>query len=974
MCLQINYKTFLRRLVIPLAFAATLRGQTTSPNASNTFGDVYALSGTPSDLLLDENRKLIYMVNNAANRLDVFDLGSKKVSKSIPVGNAPSAVAQSMDGRFLYVTNTGSSTLAVIDANSLAQFQTIALPAKPEGVGVGSDGRVLITTQGSGTNSALNTLVLYDPAQAAGQQISIVSMPAPPVTPAPLPQLFTGRPTVAYPGRIVRTADGAFLIGLVATNQNANNAATTTFIYEVASGTILRNRNTHGQSTTLSISPDGSRFMAGFTLYDTSTLAVTAQMNAANLPFYNGGTALAAFNVARNIGGSAFSKEGDTIYLTANTNTGTSTRAVANILYVASSNNLGARLGLKLKESIIGRIASTADGQEGYALSETGLMYLPFGKIFDLPIIQPETTTVFLTQDNCNRGISRAQVRVSNLGKGRLTYTVSNTSTALVADVTTGNVPSTITFTMDSGRAGVARLPGTNLFTNAAGGGGTPFAVTVSSNEAVNIPNIVKVYMNFRQTDMRGVILPIPTALNNNQSLWDTLLDERRGRLYVSNAGYNRIEVIDTKNQVVLNPIEVGQLPHAMAMTPDGATLYVGNSGGESVSLVDLETLKVTGSIAFPPLPRSSQSQSQPMSPAALAYSANGLQFMMSNGANATFWRESNGVAVPRAANNVTPASLTLPVSMASSPLGEFVLVMSGNNNASTYLYDAFADTFTASKQVYEQAPVSYFGPTSAAPNGSYFLANGLILSSSLAILGGTERPGATQNTFVQVGPFGFNQQTVVSNGQRNVAAIATIDENNYLRMTTPVRQNLNSTTKDDARTIIESVNIQTGGLSEVAIGPDSPQQNVFGNTRLNIPSRQLAVDSAFNAYAITLSGVSIMPVDVKGPQPAPSVPAGIKGVINTNDNTNVLRPGAFITINGADMGTDSVATSLTPPTVLGGTCVTLNDQALPLLSVTGTQITAQIPENALPGTAVLQVRSLARSANSDPILITIKK
>ena len=974
MCLQTDFKNFLRRLVIPLALASSLRGQSTATSTSTTFGDVYALSGTPSDLVLDESRKVIYLVNNAANRLDVFDLGSKKIAKSVTVGTAPSAVAQSMDGRFLYVTNTGSSNLSVIEATSLALFQTIALPAKPEGVGVGSDGRVLITTQGTGTNNALNTLVVYDPLQAVGQQISIVAMPAPPVTPAPLPQLFTGRPTVAYAGRIVRTADGAFLIGLVCTNQNANNATTTTFIYEVASGTILRNRNTHGQSTTLAISPDGSRFMAGFTLYDTATLAVTAQMNASNLPFYNGGTALAAFNVARNIGGSTFSKEGETVFLTANTNTGTSTRSVANILYVASSTNLGVRLGLKLKESIIGRIVSTSDGQEGYALSETGLIYLPFGKIFDLPIIQPETTTVFLTQDNCNRGISKAQVRVSNLGKGRLTYTVSNTSTALVADVTTGNVPSTITFTMDSGRAGVVRLPGTNLFTNAAGGGGTPFAVTVSSNEAVNIPNIVKVYMNFRQTDMRGVIIPIPTALNNNQSLWDTLLDERRGRLYVSNPGFNRIEVIDTKNQVLLNPIEVGQLPHSMAMTPDGATLYVGNSGGESVSLVDLESLKVSGNLAFPPLPRSSQSQSQPLSPVALAYSANGLQFMMSNGANATFWRESNGTAVPRAANNVTPASLTLPVSMASSPLGEFVVVLSGNNNASTYLYDAFADTFTSSKQVYEQAPVSYFGPISAATSGSYFLANGLILSSSLAILGGTERPGATQNTFVQVGNFGFNQQTIVSNGQRNVAAIATIDENNYLRMTTPVRQNLNSATKDDARTIIESVNIQTGGLSEVAIGPDSPQQNVFGNTRLNIPSRQMAVDSAFNAYAVTLSGVSIMPVDVKGPQTIPDIPDGIKGVINTNDNTNVLRPGAFITINGTDMGADSVATSLAPPTVLGGTCVTLNDQPLPLLSVTGTQITAQIPENALPGTAVLQVRSLARSANSAPLLITIKK
>ena len=195
----------------------------------------------------------------------------------------------------------------------------------------------------------------------------------------------------------------------------------------------------------------------------------------------------------------------------------TSTRVIANLLYVSSSANLGVRLGLKLKESITGRIVSTSDGQDGYALSETGVMHLPFGKIFDYPIIQPETTQVFLTQDNCNRGVSKAQVRVSNLGKGRLTYTVSNTSTAVVADVTTGNVPSTVTFTMDSGRAGVVRLPGTNLYTNAGGGGGTPFAVTISSAEAVNIPNVVKVYMNFRQNDMRGVIIPIPTALNNGQ-------------------------------------------------------------------------------------------------------------------------------------------------------------------------------------------------------------------------------------------------------------------------------------------------------------------------------------------------------------------------------------------------------------------------------------------------------------------------
>ena len=978
MSLQTVMKNFLTLLAVFLAIPAqSMLAQGTLPTdaaVSSTFGEVYALSGTPSDLILDENRKLLYLVNNAANRLDVFDIGGRKIIKQIPTGTAPSAVAQSMDGQFIYVTNTASSTLSVIDANTLAIFQTVTLPARPEGVEVGSDGRVLITTQGSGLNNSLNNLLLFDRKQELGQQLTVVSMPPTPTTPAPLPQLFVGRPTVAYPGRLVRTADGAFLIGIATTNQNANNATTTLFVYEAASGTILRNRNTHGQSSTLSLSPDGSRFMAGFTLYDTATLAVMAQLNSANLPFYNGGTTLAAFNVQRNFGGSAFSKEGETVFITANTNTGTSTRVIANLLYVSSSANLGVRLGLKLKESITGRIVSTSDGQAGYALSETGVMHLPFGKIFDYPIIQPETTQVFLTQDNCNRGVSKAQVRVSNLGKGRLTYTVSNTSTAVVADVTTGNVPSTITFTMDSGRAGVVRLPGTNLFTNAGGGGGTPFAVTISSAEAVNIPNVVKVYMNFRQNDMRGVIIPIPTALNNGQSLWDSILDETRGRLYVSNPGFNRIEVIDTKNQVALNPIEVGQLPHAMAMTPDGSTLYVGNFGGESISVVDLETLKVTGGISFPPIPRSSQQQNQPMSPVALAYSVSGLQFMMSNGANATFWKASNGVATPRAANNVTPTSLTLPVSMSASPSGESVLLLSGNNNASTYLYDALADTYTAAKQVYEQAPVSYFGPAGAAPRGSYFLANGLILSSSLAILGGTERPGATQTTFIQIGNFGFPQQQIVSNGQRNVAAIVAVDENSYLRMTTPVRQNINSTTKDDARTIIESVNILTGGLSEVAIGPDSPQQSVFGNTRINIPSRQLNLDSVNTAYAVTMSGVSILPVDLKGPQTRPLVPSGVKGIINANDNTNTLRAGSFITISGDDLGASSVATSLTPPTVLGGTCVTLNDQPLPLLTVSPTQITAQIPENALPGTAVLQVRSLARSEKSDPILITIKK
>ena len=89
------------------------------------------------------------------------------------------------------------------------------------------------------------------------------------------------------------------------------------------------------------------------------------------------------------------------------------------------------------------------------------------------------------------------------------------------------------------------------------------------------------------------MIYPVPTTQNNNPSgtagntsgnegLQDILLDEARGLVYITNSGYNRIEVFDTKKQHFVNPIPAGQMPHQMAMGGDGKTLFVGNTGGES--------------------------------------------------------------------------------------------------------------------------------------------------------------------------------------------------------------------------------------------------------------------------------------------------------------------------------------------------------------------------------------------------------
>jgi len=57
------------------------------------------------------------------------------------------------------------------------------------------------------------------------------------------------------------------------------------------------------------------------------------------------------------------------------------------------------------------------------------------------------------------------------------------------------------------------------LSTGAATLQGQSLDVAFASPEAVNIPPVVRVYMNFRNTDQRGVIFPIPVTPNNSPNV-----------------------------------------------------------------------------------------------------------------------------------------------------------------------------------------------------------------------------------------------------------------------------------------------------------------------------------------------------------------------------------------------------------------------------------------------------------------------
>jgi DNA-binding beta-propeller fold protein YncE len=947
--------------VLAVSFLSPGRAQ----SVGATFGEVIQLGGTPSDIVLDEARGRLYLVNTSANRVDIYDYNERSIAGSFPTGLQPLAAAISMDAAYLYVSNNGTSTLTVIDLNTNLIAQTVTLPAKPEGVEVGVDGRVLITTEGTGSNSLNNTLLMFDPTQTRQNQVQPVQFPPPPPTPTGIPTVLT-RIITNFRGKLIRTPDGRFIVGLSTVN---NNTQTVVFLYESLSGTILKTRTVTGQSTTLSMSPDGSRFMAGFTLYDTQSLDAVAQQSPANMPFLFSGS----FNTLQNVGGSAFTADGATLYSAFNAApfTQPATRPQASTLLISDPGNLSVKLGIKIPESIVAKMVITSDGANAFGLSESGMIYLPLSTLYDYPILQPETTQVFLAVDDCNKGIARATVRINNLGKGKLTFSVPNLGAALVAQISSGVAPSTVTFVIEPGRSGVTRQYGTNLYTGAATNTGTPINVSLASLEAINIPNTIRIYMNYRNSDQRGQIFPIPTTPNSTtEGLRDLALDEYRNRLYIANSGYNRIEVFDTKNQRFLSPIPVGQLPHQMAIATDGATMYVGNAGGESISIVDLDLGREIGQVEFPPIPRAGNAAIT--APATLAYGLSGLQFIMSDG---TQWKVVAGTATLRPtgnANTIVPATIPTPQVMLATPGYDYIFTLAGNGTA--YLYNALIDTYTSQRQLFTNPIQSYYGPLSASTDSAYFMANGLILNSSLTVIGGAERPGTIQ-LGPPPGPGQPPTQTVVSGGERNIAATAAMNESVFLRLTTPVRQNITSVTRDEVRTTLEALDVRSNTDSLIGIVPENPVTGVFGTQRSNVPPRQMVVDSKGTAYAITISGLSVIPTTPAGSNTRPSITGGARGIVNSETGASNFKPGSFITVTGQNLASPAVADTLPPPTILGGSCVVFNDVALPLLQASPNQISAQIPENLVrPGLNVVQVRSLAMAQRSDPVVVTVQR
>jgi uncharacterized protein (TIGR03437 family) len=95
---------------------------------------------------------------------------------------------------------------------------------------------------------------------------------------------------------------------------------------------------------------------------------------------------------------------------------------------------------------------------------------------------------------------------------------------------------------------------------------------------------------------------------------------------------------------------------------------------------------------------------------------------------------------------------------------------------------------------------------------------------------------------------------------------------------------------------------------------------------------------------------------------------------VNLGSYQTAIAPNDLISIFGENLGASAVASSTPLPVILGGTCVTLNNVALPLFMTSATQINAQVPPGTATGSFPIVVRSIANQAESTSQQVTISK
>ena len=643
-----------------------------------------------------------------------------------------------------------------------------------------------------------------------------------------------------------------------------------TFKYDVASQTvspgaiILSNGNLGPR--VVSLNHDGSVVMVGWIMLNHG--AITNFVPQSTDQF--------------SVGTSLFDDSRGLIYAQIPATTGESP-----VLQILAEDNLTVIQRLNLPENTKGKSIFNPQSSVMYSISDSGVLVLPVGYLDSMSRVTTSTPSLFFRGNFCDSSTISRTFTVMDPGIVQSGFSFKPASPGVTVSPMVGLTPATVTVTVDP--TAFSALHGTQAID-----------LGLSSPDALNVIDPVRVLVNHPDPNQRGTILEVPGTLV------DILADPARDRYYVLRQDNNTLLVFDGTNNTVLKTLRTNNVPTSMAISFDDQYIYIGHDSSQTLAVYRLDDFSRQPDVATGAgngnVVRSLAVTSNRIIATSRDFKNQGHILLIDPVTLAVTQPDAVGLWL----NQIATGSIAV-----ANPDGSQAMV--ATPNGFTFLYDAGVGDFTVSRQ---DLP-ALGGPYATTP-GIFAVGDQMLNGSLVSFLGLDTSSGQSSGL-------------VFSSGAVRTGAV---------NVTSPG--------------FAERVNFSTGGVISPTLTVEAPllpaPSSIMGSF-----TRTLAVLPFHNSFvSLSQSGLTLLAANYDAPLPQPL----ITSVNSAADGTSGAASGGLISISGSNFSTSTVASATTPlPTVLANSCVIVNGRPISLLLVSQSLINAQL-DDTTSGPAIMSIRT----------------
>jgi hypothetical protein len=296
-----------------------------------------------------------------------------------------------------------------------------------------------------------------------------------------------------------------------------------------------------------------------------------------------------------NIGGNAIDSKAGIIYAqnpsvsvttSATTSTGSSSSTPAAqtappVLSILDVENLLVKQSFSMPENITGRSILSAANDILYAVSDSGVMVFPVGRMNQQHRVVASVRDVVARGTFCNRNVITQTITVTDPGGGNTDFQLSTSTQGVTISPSSGITPAVVQVRVDP-----------TVFQNQNGTVSVPLNLT--SLTAVNLPPQIRLLINNRNPDQRGTFVNIPGYLT------DLLADPVRNRFYIVAQDTDQVLVFDSTNYSQIASLKTSATPTQISFTFDRKYLLIGHDNAQQAWVYDLDTFERQAPIQFP--------------------------------------------------------------------------------------------------------------------------------------------------------------------------------------------------------------------------------------------------------------------------------------------------------------------------------------------------------------------------------------